>query len=81
MKKLQPEGRYKPLNDDTYKSMINATTIYKLIPKQTKAKFKFAQNITQERFDMILENLNHRETDIDKETMVMMQNLRIQNDM
>ena len=49
MEKLQKEGRYKELSEEIYKKMINATTIYKLTPTQTKAKFKFGQNLRKDK--------------------------------
>jgi hypothetical protein len=76
MKKLQKETTYKPLSEDVYQKAINATSIYKLIPNQIKAKFKFGQNITQERFDMIIKNLEQRAEKKDLETIKLMKELR-----
>ncbi len=80
MKKLQPEERYKPLSEDDYKKAINATTIYKLKPKETKAKFKFGQHLSSERFEMILTHLESRDSAVDKDTIEIMQQLRGQNE-
>ncbi len=60
MKKLQKEGGYKPLNEDVYTKTIDATAIYKLIPKTTRAKFKLGQHLDKDRFDMIIQNLEKR---------------------
>ncbi len=76
MEKLQPEGKYKPLNQDSYQKMINVTCIYKLVPTNTDAKFKFGQKLTQERFDMILEHLEKRATSVDLATIDMMKEFR-----
>ena len=81
MQKLQPEGKYKPLSQEAYKKAINATSIYKLIPKSTRAKFKFGQHLDQERFEMILAHLEDRGSEIDKETAIMMRDLRSQHAM
>ncbi len=76
MKKLQPEGKYKPLGEDAYQKAIHATTIYKLIPSQIRAKYKFGQHLTQERFEMIVAHLKKRDSDIDQKTVIMMKTLR-----
>ena len=76
MEKLQPEGKYKLLGEDDYQKAINATTIYKLIPKETRAKFKFGQHLSDERFEMILAHLESRGSDVDKDTIKMMKRLR-----
>jgi len=72
MKKLQKEGGYRPLSEEVYKKAIDATLIYKLVPNDIKAKFKFGQNLTKEKFEMIIENLELRGTDIDKITIELM---------
>lgn len=76
MRKLQKEGRYIPLDEDVYKSALNATTVYKLIPNETRAKFKFGQHLSRERFDMIVEHLEKRGDKKDMSTLEMMKSLR-----
>lgn len=76
MKKLQQETTYKPLSDEVYKNAINATCIFKITPLQTKAKFKFGQNISQEKFDLIIKNLEQRGKQIDLKTVKLMKELR-----
>ncbi len=76
MEKLQPEGRYKPLDEHVYQKSINATTIYKLIPMQTRAKFKFGQHLDKKRFDMIIGHLKKRGTETDLATIKMMEDMR-----
>jgi len=72
MQKLQPEGKYILMNDDVYKKAMNATLIYKLEIDEMKAKFKFGQNLTEERFAMIIEHLEQRATKSDFATIRMM---------
>ena len=72
MKKLQPEGGYKPLSEEAYQKALNATMVYKLEIEELRAKFKFGQHLSQERFTMILEHLDKRGSDIDSETIEMM---------
>ena len=72
MEKLQKEGGYKPLSQEVYKKAIDATLIYKLIPSDTKVKFKFGQNLTKERFDMIIEHLKQRGNSKDIATIELM---------
>lgn len=76
MEKLQPEGKYRPLSEDTYSKMIHVTCVYKLVPNHIDAKFKFGQKLTDKRFDMILEYLEKRATPIDIETMKLMKEFK-----
>ncbi len=76
MEKLQPEGKYKPLNDEVYQKMINVTTIYKLVPNETRAKFKFGQHLNQERFEMIISYLEKRNNPKDMLTIKLMKELK-----
>ena len=69
MKKLQPEGKYKPLNDEVYKKVVDITEVFKLIPTELKGKIKLGQNLPKERFDMIVDHLEQRGSDIDKLTV------------
>ncbi len=78
MKKLQDEGGYKPLDEDIYKKIINATTIYKLIPDVIRAKFKFGQHLSQERFEMIVKHLEERGNQKDLATVRLMKELATQ---
>ena len=75
MEKLQKEGKFKPLSEDIYKKAINATTIYKLIPNETTAKFKFGQQLNQEKFDMIIKHLENRGNKKDILTIKIMKEL------
>lgn len=75
MKKLQKEGGYRPLDEEIYKKAIDATTVYKLIPNETRAKFKFGQHLTKERFDMIIEQLESRGDKKDILTIKLMKEL------
>jgi len=76
MKKLQPEGGYKPLSKEVYTAALNATMVYKLEIEGLRAKFKFGQHLSEERFVMILEHLDHRGNKIDNETIKMMKELK-----
>ena len=76
MKKLQKEGGYKPFTDKVYEKMLNAVAVYKLNKKELTAKFKFGQNLSDERFDMVIEHLKKRDTKIDNATIEMMLNQR-----
>ncbi len=76
MQKLQKEGKYKPLKDEVYKKMIDATTIYKLNMGEISAKFKFGQHLSPERFDMIIEHLQKRGDEKDIETIALMKKIK-----
>ncbi len=66
MKKFQPEGKYIPLSEKVYSKVINATEIFKLNPNEIRAKFKLGQHLPKERFNMIIEHLETRGSEIDK---------------
>ncbi len=76
MKKLQPEGKYIPLDDKIYLNMINATEVFKLKIKNIEGKLKLGQNLPKDRFNMILEYLENRGFDLDKETITQMKEYR-----
>jgi len=73
MQKLQPEGGYRPFKDTDYDKMLNATAVLKIDIENLRAKFKFGQNLDDERFNMILSHLQKRDSKIDKSTIEMMQ--------
>ena len=76
MQKLQPEGKYRSFNDSDYDTMLNATAVIKIVPEKLSAKFKFGQHVTEERFEMILKNLEARGEALDLETLALMKDLR-----
>lgn len=65
MKKLQSEGKYKPMSDEVYQKTINITKVFKILITDIKGKVKLGQHLPQERFDMILEHLELRGNEID----------------
>ena len=79
MKKLQPEGGYKDFSDEAYDKAINATAVIKIKISAVSCKFKFAQHLTQERFDMILSHLEKRGTSRDQDTVANMKTYRSEN--
>ena len=72
MQKLQPTGGYKPFEDEAYDTALKSTAVYKLVSSEMTCKFKFGQHLNDERFEMIIEHLKQRNTQIDKETIEMM---------
>ena len=69
MEKLQKEGNYIPLNDAIYKKAINATALFKLIPKKTTCKCNLGQNFNEERYQRVAEHLKKRGTKKDLSTL------------
>jgi nitroimidazol reductase NimA-like FMN-containing flavoprotein (pyridoxamine 5'-phosphate oxidase superfamily) len=76
MKKLLPEGGYKPFLDEAYDKAIKATAVMKIIPTETRAKFKLGQHLDDERFAMIVKHLKERGTKTDRETVALMKEFR-----
>jgi len=76
MHKLQKEGKYKPLTEEVYKKIIDATTVYKIVVDNLSVKFKFGQNLSQERFDMIIKHLEKRGDKRDISTVKLMKEMK-----
>jgi len=76
MKKLQPKGCYRPFDEEAYEKVLKATAVYKLIPSTVSCKFKFGQHLSEERFEMIVESLEKRGSEIDRETVEIMKEQR-----
>jgi len=76
MKKLQPEGGYRPFSEDAYDQALRTTAVVKIVPTSLQCKFKFGQHLTSERFEMIQSFLKERHTKVDQETLEMMNILR-----
>jgi len=76
MKKLQPKGGYKSFSDEAYNKALKATAVYKLVADDISCKFKFGQNLNEERFEMIISNLEARGTQIDRATVKIMKEQR-----
>ena len=72
MKKYQKEGQYIALSDEIYQRIIKSTAMYKLIPHETSAKFKFGQNYNKKRYARVVEHLEKRGTQKDLETLELM---------
>lgn len=74
MRKLQPEGGYAPLSadDDRYANMLKATAVYVLVPARLTAKAKLGQNLSKERLAGLIEQLEKRGGDNDRQTVALM---------
>ena len=77
MEKYQPEGNFNPLSDkQMYEKIINATGMFKLIPKSISGKVKLGQNWDDERFDRVIAHLKERGTAQDLDTIKRMEQLK-----
>lgn len=76
MKKFQPEGQYKPLADEIYRKMINATEVFRFDIEEIVAKIKVGQNLSEEKFNSVIESLENRGTPTDKLTIKFMKEFR-----
>jgi len=72
MQKLQPKGGYTPLSDAVYEKALKSTAVVEIVPTSTRAKYKFGQHLTQERFERIVRHLEERNEPKDNETIEMM---------
>ena len=65
MEKLQPEGQYSSFESKEYDTHFKALSVVKIKTQEVSAKFKFGQNLDQERFQMIIEHLEQKGRKID----------------
>lgn len=76
MQKYQKEGGYKTLDDEMYQKIINATGVYKLLNKETSAKFYLGQHFNEQRFSRVSEHLKQRGTKEDLSTLKILEEFR-----
>lgn len=72
MQKLQAEGNYEAFAGEVYDKELTGIAVVKVHIEQMSAKFKFGQNLNQERFDLVIEHLTKRGTPIDLLTVQQM---------
>lgn len=76
MRKLQPEGGHKPLNEEAYRNIIDKTNVLKLTVETLSGKCKLGQQLNEERFEQIVKHLEQRNTPLDRETLKIMKGLK-----
>jgi len=78
MKKYQPEGKYKKidLNDKMLNETLSKTAIFMLKPDNISAKYKFGQNLNDDKIKTLIDNLKKRGDPIDLETIEMINMFR-----
>jgi len=74
MRKLQPEGGYKPIaaDDPDYVPRLKGVAVVRIVPSRVTAKFKFGQNKREGEFREVMEGLSRRGAGMDEETRAMM---------
>lgn len=62
MEKLQPEGGYAPIDpeDARYKQMLKAVAVVRISLEEITAKFKFGQNLSEARREIVINRLEER---------------------
>ncbi len=78
MQKLQSEGGYRPFEDEAYDKMLKATAVVKIEAETQELKLKFGQKLSAERFEMVLEHLKKRGSEVDLATIEMMKLTRME---
>lgn len=78
MKKYQPEGNYNKIeiNDKMLNNELNCTAVYMLKQENISAKFKFGQNLNEDKIKILTDNLIKRGDPIDLETIKMIKKYR-----
>ncbi len=81
MMKLQPEGKYNSISehDNTITANLKRVVIICITPVKMTAKFKFGQNLPEQKVDLILEHLEKRGTEKDRQTIDMIHKYRPNN--
>lgn len=71
MQKLQPEGHYEPLSaqNPIYIKMLSSTAVFYLHIDKCSFKLKVGQNLTRERKENLIAELQKRGTALDQETI------------
>ncbi|MCZ8517117.1 pyridoxamine 5'-phosphate oxidase family protein [Paenibacillus filicis] len=74
MEKLQPEGGYAPItpDDPLYTGELKAVSVVRITVEDLTAKFKFGQNLKEDRLAQVMEGLEERGLAGDPETVEMM---------
>lgn len=77
-KNINQKGNFNPLSDkQMYEKIINATGMFKLIPKSISGKVKLGEKTgSNERFDRVITHLKERGTNQDLDTIKRMEQLR-----
>jgi len=78
MRKLQPEGGYEPIrpDDPRYAPQLKGVAVLKLVPNDITAKFKFGQNMKDEKREKVAAGLMERGLPLDGETIELMERYR-----
>ncbi|CAC9616655.1 hypothetical protein [uncultured Gammaproteobacteria bacterium] len=76
MQIFQPEGGYLPFENEAYEKEFKALVMVKINIEQLSAKFKFGQGLNQQRFQMLIDNLQKRGTKMDLLTIKAMHQYR-----
>ena len=81
MEKMQPEGGYSPIDakNPIYTKMLEKTGVYKIIPNVMTLKLKAGQNLSKERYDILVEHLDKRDG-AESETVQLIQSIRAESE-
>ena len=71
MQKVQREGRYDVISrsNPAYTKMLNSVAVFYLPIEHSSFKLKLGQNLTQERKNLLIQELEKRATPLDQETL------------
>ena len=77
MEKMQPEGGYDPIDakNPIYTKMLEKTGVYKIVPNVMTLKLKAGQNLSKERYDILVQHLEKRDG-AESETVQLVQSIR-----
>jgi uncharacterized protein len=80
MQSHQPEGRYEALDPHSraYSGDLAMTGIIEIKPLEITAKFKFGQQLDEDKISNIIRHLKERNSPLDRETLLMIEKYRKQ---
>jgi len=75
MEKMQPEGQYEPIepSNPLYTKILEKTAVYAIHVDTLCFKVKAGQNLSQERYEILVKHLKERNGTHDDATLVLMQ--------
>ena len=78
MHRLQPEGKHVPISadDPRYNASLQTVVVIAIEPERMTGKFKFGQNLTDEKAAQVIDFLEERKQPGDRETAAWMRRLR-----
>lgn len=82
MEKMQPEGQYEAIDPSNplYTKMLEKTAVYAIHVQELSFKVKAGQNLSKERYEILVQHMLERNGSSDGETLALMQHVHPKTD-